>query len=355
MSAPRLSIIIPTMNEAGELPGFLAELAGQAGITREVIVADGGSTDDTRAIAAAGGALVVASAAGRGLQMNRGAVAARGEYLLFLHADSRLPDSGLLADAVDALASATGNVGHDAVAGHFRLSFMRARHGNDLAYRYLEGKTALSRPGTINGDQGLLLTRTYFTRLGGFDESLPFLEDQRIAALIHDNGEWLTLPGVLLTSARRFESEGFHRRYLLMGIMMGLHAVGEHAFFEKAPGVYRTQADTGRLLLSPFFGVILDMVRREWRLAGTVKVFYRLGRYIRPNAWQMFYFLDVLAQRLTGRWRHPFLCFHDRVFGPLTSFKLCDAIAGLLCLVGYLGVLAPFFGLMEYTTAKVRE
>lgn len=354
MPTPRLSIIIPALNEGLALPGLLADLACQAEMDTEVIVADGGSADDTRYIAIAGGARVVASAAGRGLQMNRGAATARGKYLLFLHADSRLAAPRLLADAVEALTGAIASGGHDSVAGHFRLSFMRTRAGNDLAYRYLETKTALNRPGTINGDQGLLLSRAYFTRLGGFDETLPFLEDQRIAARIEASGCWLTLPGVLLTSARRFESEGFHRRYILMGIMTGLHAAGEHSFFEKAPAVYRSQADTNRLLLSPFFGVVLRMMRQEWGIGGTVRVFCRLGKYARTNSWQIFHFLDVLMRRLTNRWGHPFLRLHDRFFGPMTSCKLCDIVAGLLCLACYLGLLAPFFWLLEYTTAKLR-
>ena len=96
--------------------------------------------------------------------MNAAAILARGEYLLFLHADSRLPETGLLADALSELqTSATAG---PRVAGHFRLRFIRSHAGGDLFYRYMEAKTALNRVNTTNGDQGLLLSRAFFAELG---------------------------------------------------------------------------------------------------------------------------------------------------------------------------------------------
>ena len=118
---------------------------------------------------------------------------------------------------------------------------------------------------------------------------------------------------------------------------MGLHSVGADEFFARAPGVYHLQQDTGRLALSPFFGLIWRLIRDEWGCAGTVRIFYRLGRYIRQNSWQMFFFCDVQLRSLLGNGRYPFLTFHDRLFAPCTNFKLFDAITGLLCFVWFMG------------------
>lgn len=283
--------------------------------------------------------------------MNAAAQQATGDYYLFLHADSRLDDPDLLGNALEALRIAESEAPR--VAGHFCLRFMRATKRNALAYRYIEAKTALNRAGTTNGDQGLLLSREFFRHLGGFDQSLPFLEDQRIAEKISIQGRWITLPGLLKTSARRFESEGFHRRYLLMSMMMGMYSINELSFFERAPGVYRVQQETGTLLLSPIFGLIGQMIRHDWGLVGTLRTFYRLGRYIRRNAWQLFFFIDVCARPLLGPGRYPLLDFHDRRVAPCTDLKILNALTGLFCFIWYMGILAPFFRLTETTLPRL--
>ena len=229
---------------------------------------------------------------------------------------------------------------------------MRSLHRNRLAYRYAEEKSAFNRVNTTNGDQGLLLSKDFFRILGGFDESMPFLEDQRIAEKVRSFGQLITLPGFIKTSARRFEIEGFHRRYILMSMMMGLHSVGEESFFVRAPEVYRVQQETGMLLLSPFFILIRRMMCDQWGVAGTIRVFYLLGRYIRQNSWQMFFFMDVLLRPLLGGGRYPMLNFHDRFFAPCTSFRVFNVCTGICCLIWFMGLLAPFFWLVEL---KMRE
>jgi rSAM/selenodomain-associated transferase 2 len=343
---PTLSVIIPTLNEAEHLPALLDDLRKQKDISFEVIVGDGGSTDGTRSVAEASGALFVAAGRGRGVQMNAAAGRASGNYFLFLHADSRIDDPCLLNKAVRALSHEHHE--HDRVAGHFCLRFMRSTRRNSMAYRYTEEKSSFNRVNTTNGDQGLLLARGFFIQLGGFDEGMPFLEDQRIAEKIRAEGEWITLPGYLRTSARRFEAEGFHRRYILMSMMMGLHSVGVESFFVRSPELYREQHDTGMLLLSPFFGLIRRMMRDEWGLYGTLRIFYLLGRYIRQNSWQMFFFLDVWLRPLLGAGRYPFLGFHDRLFGPCTNFRVFNAVTGMFCLIWFMGVLSPFFRLADH-------
>ena len=99
-ATPLLSIVIPTLNEAKTLPLLAADLVAQREITLEVLVGDGGSSDATQSVVEAAGWRFVAAPRGRGAQMNAAARLARGDLLLFLHADSRLPDSLLLGRAV---------------------------------------------------------------------------------------------------------------------------------------------------------------------------------------------------------------------------------------------------------------
>ena len=341
-----LSIIIPTLNEADNLPALLEDLKRQKGISLEVLVVDGGSSDATRSVAAAFGARLVSAKRGRGVQMNLAAGEATGDFFLFLHADSRIEDSGLLCNAMRAMQSEPSL--QERTAGHFCLRFIRSGKQNAVAYRYAEEKTAFNRVNTTNGDQGLLLTKGFFRHLGGFDGSLPFLEDQRIAEKIRSQGRWITLPGYLKTSARRFETEGFHRRYILMSMMMGLYSIGAESFFVRAPGVYRVQQETGKLLLSPFFGLIWHMMCDEWGFVGSIRIFYLLGRYIRRNSWQMFYFVDIRLRPILGAGHYPFLNLHDRIFAPLTNFKIFNALTGIFCFIWFMGVLAPFFRFLDY-------
>ena len=345
-----LSIIIPTLNEAAHLPLLLGDLKKQQHISIEIVVGDGGSTDATRDVIIAHGARFITAPRGRGAQMNAAAEQASGDYLLFLHADTSIDDPCLLSNAVRSIASEQCE--QNRIAGHFSLKFMRSLHRNRLAYRYAEEKSAFNRVNTTNGDQGLLLSKDFFRILGGFDESMPFLEDQRIAEKVRSFGQLITLPGFIKTSARRFEIEGFHRRYILMSMMMGLHSVGEESFFVRAPEVYRVQQETGMLLLSPFFILIRRMMCDQWGVAGTIRVFYLLGRYIRQNSWQMFFFMDVLLRPLLGGGRYPMLNFHDRFFAPCTSFRVFNVCTGICCLIWFMGLLAPFFWLIEL---KMRE
>jgi len=279
--------------------------------------------------------------------MNAGARAARGEFLLFLHADSGLEDPRLLANALDRLREEISRLGGDGVAGHFPLRFQRSDGRNSLAYRFLEAKSRLNRTNTTSGDQGFLLSKGYFERLGGFDETFPFLEDQEMAERIREEGAWITLPGVLATSARRFEVEGFHRRYILMGIIMGLYSTGTLIFFERARNVYSVQSGMGRLLLTPYFRVLRRMFREDLGFTGSIRVWFRLGRYIRRNAWQLFFFIDLLLGPVFGGDRNPCLCFHDRFFRPLTDFAFFDAVTALLSFAWYMGILAAWFRLTE--------
>jgi GT2 family glycosyltransferase len=258
--------------------------------------------------------------------MNAGARGARAEWLLFLHADSRIEDPRLLSSALQALRDRLQVSGHPCVAGHFALKFRRVDQRHALAWCYVEEKTAFNRPGCTNGDQGLLLSRKYFDELGGFDQDPPLLEDQRIAARIRRSGELITLPGILHTSARRFEQAGFHRQYLLMALIMAMHATGSEDFFRQASGLYRAQHEAAGLKLMPFFRLALGCARAR----GRWKTWLAIGRYGRENGWQLFFFLDVALRPWLGPGRYPALRFYERVIEPYTNNRLCDAFAAVV-------------------------
>ena len=322
----QLGVVIPTVNEADQLPKLLRQLREQTGIELELVIADGGSSDATMQLARDAGLEVVESAPGRARQMNRGAEITTSPWLLFLHADSSFSRTDQLAAAVQQLKASHRQLGHQRVAGHFRLRFHRTRPGHDLAYRYYEEKSALNRPECTNGDQGLLLSRSFFDQLGGFDESLWFLEDQRMAEKIRRQGHWITLPGALGTSARRFEQEGLGRRMLLSAMIMNLHAMGLHEFFRRSRSIYRTQSHTTKLRLGPVFSLLAELnreagpriSRRRWLAS---------GRYACLHLWQLFFWLDIVLEGL-GKRRRQLLPVYDRVIAPRTDNHFCHLAAG---------------------------
>ncbi|MGD9947005.1 MAG: TIGR04283 family arsenosugar biosynthesis glycosyltransferase [Desulfobulbus sp.] len=349
---PQLSIIIPTLNEAVALPLLLADIHAQRGLTFEVIVGDGGSTDTTEAAARAGGARFVRARRGRGAQMTDAARLACGVYLLFLHADSRLEAPFLLFDALQSLREAMRPSSR--VAGHFSLRFQRTDSDNNWAYQFMEAKTRLNRVNTTNGDQGFLLTRQWFFELGGFDARLPFLEDQRLAEQIRNQGRWITLPGVLSTSARRFETEGFHRRYLSMGLIMVAFSTGLEGFFTRLPGLYRFQHQCGRLLLSPiligFFVTLFSGVR----FRGIVARVRRLGGYLAENTWQPFFYIDVCLQMVSGRHGLVVLPLYDRWFAPVLNHRVVVLVIGWGAVLLFAGLVTPIVWLAEWWQQRRR-
>lgn len=322
-TAPKLSVVIPTLNEADHLPALLDDLRAQT-LAVEIVVADGGSQDTTCAEVERRGLGLVRGARGRGVQMNAGAERSHGEILLFLHADSRLAGAMQLETALAAF-EAERDAATVPVAGHFALRFERVGRTADTLFRFMEAKTRSGRRGTINGDQGLMLRRTDFEALGRFDTRLPFLEDQRIAEQIFANGRWLLLPGELRTSARRFEMEGHRRRYALMALMMAMHELGIEDFFRAAPQVYAAQGSTQSLRLEPF----LDLARRMFweRVRRDSSTFRRLGRYARGNAWQLGLMVDVARYDQRGTWLERV----DQRIAPLldqpTVNRLADFVA----------------------------
>jgi len=342
-----LSIIIPALNEQDHLPRLLADLQAQVRVSLEIIVADGGSTDNTLAACRAFNPIIVAAPRGRARQLNAGFQISTGPNLLFLHADSRLRDPQLLAEAIASWQRALRAGGDDRIAGHFPLTFLRRESTHGMIFRYMEGKTHFNRINTTNGDQGFLLKRSFFESLGGFDESQHFLEDQKLAEKIRRHGTWMTLPGTLYTSGRRFEAAGCHRLYILISMLMALYSIGRMEFFNRSRGLYASQSETGHLLLKPYFDAAIRMFVYDLGLAGTLRTWFLLGRYIRQNSWQMFYFFNVLLDTPRKAGTYPCLTFHDNYFGPAIDNPVCDTINTFISFFWFMLVLAPYFFIVD--------
>ncbi|MFN0151604.1 MAG: TIGR04283 family arsenosugar biosynthesis glycosyltransferase [bacterium] len=201
---PLLSIIIPALDEERSIGATLRALDGVRGA--EVIVADGGSQDKTRAIAAAhAGVRCVECTRGRAAQMNAGAAAARGDLLLFLHADSLLS----AAAATRLVAVMPERPESPGGAFRFALDSHRAR------YRLIEFGVAL-RTQVFHlpyGDQGIFARRAAFGALGGFRE-LPYGEDVDFILRLRRLGPITISRDRVVTSARRWERDGFLRTTL---------------------------------------------------------------------------------------------------------------------------------------------
>ena len=208
----RLTVVVPTLNEAAHLLASLSSLPPEA----EVVVSDGGSTDETISIATRAGAHVVTGSKGRALQMNRGAEAARGDTLLFLHADCTLGP-----DAHDAIETALAN--EDVVGGSFRMIIRDATWGlrwiaatSNARARYLT---------TPYGDQALFVRRSAFDELGGFPE-IPFMEDVALVRTLKRLGKLVLVDETVTTDARHWQHLGPFATTLLNWSMVSLYLLG---------------------------------------------------------------------------------------------------------------------------------
>lgn len=200
MRAP-ISVIIPTLNAARTLPGCAASLMEglDAGLIREVIVSDGGSTDDTAAIARSLGAEVLTGPPSRGGQLGRGCAAGQGDWLLILHADTQL-DPGWTGPVAAHLASER--------PAHFRLTFDARGAGARITAGWANLRSRLF--GLPYGDQGLLIRAAQLEDLGGYAD-IPLMEDVDLARRLP---KVTRLPVTARTSAARYVREGWLRRGL---------------------------------------------------------------------------------------------------------------------------------------------
>ncbi len=200
-----LSIIMPVLDEAAGIEAALRALAPYRARGAEVIVVDGGSSDNTVALARPFATQVLAAPRGRAEQMNAGAAAASGDVLLFLHADTRLP-----ADAdrliLDGLART-----HRAW-GRFDVRF---DDGGALRVVALMMNVRSRLTGICTGDQAMFFTRAAFDSIGGFPP-IPLMEDVTAATLLKRVSRPLCLRARVTTSGRRWRQHGIWRTILLM-------------------------------------------------------------------------------------------------------------------------------------------
>ncbi len=209
---PTISVIIPTYNEEATVAAAVNRLKAMG--VPEIIVADGGSTDDT--VKLASGVKVAAAPKGRAVQMNFGARHAAGDILLFLHCDTQLPDSALT-QIYKALEDPR------VVGGAFKvkidypgLFFYLASLGSNL-------RAALTR--IYFGDQAIFVRRKVFEQIGGFP-NIPLLEDWEISRKLKRAGKTVLLPGPAVTSARRWLINGKWQTAWLMHKIKILYLLG---------------------------------------------------------------------------------------------------------------------------------
>jgi rSAM/selenodomain-associated transferase 2 len=210
-----LSVIIPTLNEASTIAATIRAVRRQH--PDEIIVVDGGSSDDTIQCAAEAH-LVVRSPRGRAAQMNAGAAAARGDRLLFLHADCELAE-GALAAAMDCLRRP------GVVAGCFR---MRVRAAG-VVYRLIDfcATARVRLTGVVYGDQGLFVRRDVFEEMGGFP-AVRLMEDMLLSRQLCRRGRVVVAAADIGVSPRRWERQGVVWQTLRNWTLTALAAAGVH-------------------------------------------------------------------------------------------------------------------------------
>ncbi len=193
----RLSVVIPTLNEAAVLRANLDVLCPLREVA-EVIVVDGGSTDTTISVAERAGCEVVTAPRGRGVQLAAGARVASGDVVWFLHADTVAPSN-----AAEQIERACAD--ERVVAGNFRLIFDGAEFGSKFLTSLYPHLRWL---GLRYGDSGFFVRRSAYERSGGF-RPLPIFEDLDFLRRVRPLGSWITLDGPLITSSRRFHGRPF--------------------------------------------------------------------------------------------------------------------------------------------------
>lgn len=223
---PLVSVIVPVLNEVNALPGTLDHVANLPGRV-EVIVADGGSSDGTLAAAQHHSLQPrIVEARGRAQQLNAGAAEAGGELLVFLHADTRLPEG-----AYGSLAAALADF--EIVGGNFALRF----DGPDRFSRILGAVYAMQRRlGIYYGDSAVWTRASAFAALGGF-RLLPIMDDYDFVRRLERRGRTACLPGPAVTSARRWQRAGLLRTVASWVLIRWLYLAGVPA--GRLAGLYR--------------------------------------------------------------------------------------------------------------------
>ena len=202
----RVSIIVPMLNEAPGLPGLLARLVELARQGCEILIVDGGSDDGSVSLAERAGFRVLASPKGRARQMNLGAGQATGDVLLFLHADTLLPEGALTSVRQTMLKTA-------AVWGRFDVLIDGTHPMLRVIATLMNHRSRWT--GIATGDQAIFVTRKAFEAVGGYPDQ-PLMEDIELSNRLRALARPACIPTPVRTSGRRWESRGVWRTVLLM-------------------------------------------------------------------------------------------------------------------------------------------
>ena len=215
-SFPPVSVVVPVLDEASAIEAALAPLQALRAAGVEVIVVDGGSRDATRALAAPWADRVLDAPRGRAAQMNAGAAAARGEVLLFLHADTRLPEG-----AIEAM---TGGLARSARSwGRFDVTIAGADPLLAVVAFFMNARSRVT--GIATGDQAIFARRAVFERAGSFP-AIALMEDIALCKRLKRESPPLCLRERVVTSGRRWEEHGTLRTIFLMWRLRLAYALG---------------------------------------------------------------------------------------------------------------------------------
>jgi rSAM/selenodomain-associated transferase 2 len=221
----RISIVMPVLDEAGHIAAALAALAPLRAQGAELIVVDGGSRDGTPALCRGLADAVLAAPCGRAVQMNAGARAASGAVLLFLHADTALPEG-----ALTLIAQAQGR----AAWGRFDVTISGRSRLLPVVAALMNARSRLT--GIATGDQALFVRRDAFDAVGGFPEQ-PLMEDIELSKRLRRVGAPACLRAKVRTSGRRWDRRGVWRTIVLMWRLRLLYWLGVPA--ERLAAAYR--------------------------------------------------------------------------------------------------------------------
>lgn len=205
MTTPRVSIVVPVLNEADSIRSALARLSVLREAGAEVVIVDGGSTDDTQAKARDLCDDLISAPRGRGSQMNAGAHRGSGVVLIFLHADTILP--------IGALDAVTQAIDQGAVWGRFDVAIDGASRWFPVISFLMNLRSRWT--GIATGDQAVFVSRRAFLESGGFPD-IPLMEDVSFCSNMRSRRRPACLPDKVITSGRRWEKNGVFRTILTM-------------------------------------------------------------------------------------------------------------------------------------------
>ena len=195
---PQISVIIPVLNEATNIVTLLSCIKNNSSkhLIKEILVVDGGSTDQTASLVEKNGASIILSQKGRAKQMNEGAKKASGEMLYFLHADT-LPPQDFDKSILHAITT-------DSQAGCFQMRF----DSDSFFLRFFAWFSRINLKVCRGGDQSLFITKKLFEDLNGFNEDYLIYEDNEFIGRLYEHTQFKILPQHVQTSARRYEKHG---------------------------------------------------------------------------------------------------------------------------------------------------